>query len=397
LTEYESNAVHIPQRVSSVVSAFWSLVALGVFVYAGYPLLLALLATLRPRRPVCRDESSLPSVTLLVSAYNEAGVIAEKLRDSLAIDYPHDRLQIMVISDASSDQTDDIASSFSDRGVELLRMPQRGGKTVGLNAALLKATGDIVVFSDANAMYRKNALRMITRNFADPDVGAVVGESTYAASAAESERSEGLYWRYETMIKSLESRVGSVVGGDGAIYAIRRKLYVPMSADALSDFVNPLQIVAQGWRCIYEREAQSIESAGDSFEKEFRRKVRIVNRAWRATWKQRALLNPLQHGLFAMQLWSHKLLRWLMPAIMLALLLVSATLTARGAIYEFACFAQVAFYLLAAIGHLLRHRKNVSGVLTMPYYFCLVNVASAIGIIDAFRGRTYSMWTTVRT
>ena len=209
-------------------------------------------------------------------------------------------------------------------------MPERGGKTLGLNAAVAAATGEIVVFSDANAMYGRDVIRKLVRNFADPAVGAVVGESTYVDPEVESERSEGLYWRYETAIKRLESEVGSVVGGDGAIYAVRRALYEPMRADALSDFVNPLQVVRGGHRCVYEPAARSYERAADDFGKEFRRKVRIVNRAWRALWRLRGLLNPLRHGLFAWQLLSHKLLRWLVPVQLAALLAVNVAIAGLG-------------------------------------------------------------------
>jgi cellulose synthase/poly-beta-1,6-N-acetylglucosamine synthase-like glycosyltransferase len=254
-----------------------------------------------------------------------------------------------------------------------------------------------VVFSDANAMYQHDAVRNLVRNFADPQVGAVVGESGYSGAQAASERSEGLYWKYEIAIKRLESQVRSVVGGDGAIYAVRRSLYVPMRADALSDFVNPLQVVRDGHRCIYEPEARSFERAGDSFDKEFRRKVRIVNRAWRATMSMRELLNPMRFGFFSFELLSHKFLRWLIAPLLVSLLILSALLADRSALYAAALGAQVLFYALAIIGHLLRERRAVPRLLTIPYFFCLVNVASAVGIIQAYRGHAYTTWTTVRT
>ena len=241
-----------------------------------------------------------PGVTLIVSAFNEAAVIAEKIRNSLALDYPREKIEIVVISDASDDGTDEVVGQFAAQGVRLLRMNDRGGKTLGLNAGVRAAKGEIVVFSDANAMYLPDAIRKMTRNFADPQVGAVVGESTYADAEGGAQKSESLYWKYETGIKRLETQIGSTVGGDGAIYAIRRSLYRDMRADALSDFVNPMQIVMAGYRCIYEPQAQSVEEAAEGFDKEFRRKVRIVNRAWRATWTLPALLNPLRFGWFSL-------------------------------------------------------------------------------------------------
>jgi len=373
---------------------FWTLTALVVYVYVGYPLLLALLGRVRSR-PVARAPAE-PAVTLIISAFNEADVIADKLRNSLALDYPRERLQIIVISDASDDGTDAIVAGFAGEGVELLRMAERGGKTLGLNSGVHLARGEIIVFSDANAMYAPDVVRQLAANFSDAAVGAVVGESTYSTPQSESERSEGLYWRYETAIKMLESRSGSVVGGDGAIYAIRRALYTPMRADALSDFVNPLQIVRAGYRCVYEPRARSSESAAQDFHREFRRKVRIVNRAWRALMSMPGLLNPFRHGWFAIEIFSHKLLRWLMPALLLGIFVSSLLLLASGPIYVVAFLAQVAFYALALLGHSMRERASMPSLISIPYYFSLVNVASALGILDAWRGRNYVTWSTAR-
>ena len=375
---------------------FWTLAVLVIYVYAGYPLLLALIRSLGGSRPVRRDESHTPAVTLIISAYNEARVIGEKLANSLALDYPADKLEILVVSDASSDGTDAVVQGNGDPRVHLVRMPERGGKTVGLNAAVQRASGELVVFSDANAMYEQDALRKLARNFADPGVGAVVGESTYSAPEAESQKSEGLYWKYEVAIKRLESAIGSVVGGDGAIYAILRRLYVPMTPDALSDFVNPLQIVRSGHRCIYDGESRSIERAADSFEKEFRRKVRIVNRAWRAMMKLRDLLNPVRFGLMSWELISHKVLRWLMPFLLLGVLVTNAVLVSSASLYALTLGLQVAFYLLALLGWSLRRRRTLPSLLSVPFYFCLVNVAAALGIGEALAGRTYTVWTTAR-
>ncbi len=373
---------------------FWTLTALVVYVYAGYPLLLALVGRIRAR-PTARGAIE-PAVTLLISAFNEADVIAEKLHNSLSLDYPADRLQIVVISDASDDDTDAIVAGFAPQRVELLRMADRGGKTLGLNAAVPRARGDIIVFSDANAMYAHDVLRKLAANFADAAVGAVVGESTYTRPEVESERTEGLYWQYETAIKRLESRIGSVVGGDGAIYAIRRTLYVPMRADALSDFVNPLQIVRGGHRCVYEPLARSYESAAKDFQREFRRKVRIVNRAWRALMTMRPLLNPFRHGFFAIELISHKLLRWLVPLLLVGVLATNLFLLRTAPIYTLTLVAQLALYALALLGYAMRRRERMPSILSVPYYFCLVNVASALGIFEAYRGKTYATWSTAR-
>jgi cellulose synthase/poly-beta-1,6-N-acetylglucosamine synthase-like glycosyltransferase len=374
---------------------FWVAFGIVAYVYAGYPVALWALATIGGARRV-QTGVDLPTVTLLISAFNEDDVIAAKLENTLSLDYPSELLQILVVSDASDDQTDAIVASFASRGVALVRMPERSGKTLGLNAALRQASGDVVVFSDANAMYERDALRMLVRNFADAEVGAVVGESGYTAPARESQRSEGAYWKYEIFIKRFESALGSVVGGDGAVYSIRRSLFVPMRADALSDFVNPLQIARAGYRVVYEPAARCWESAADDFGKEFRRKVRIVNRAWRALLSMAALMNPIRYGGFAIALISHKLLRWLVPLFLVVLLFANAALALRSLFYGLVLAGQCLFYLLALLGWLMRTRPWLPRMVSIPYYFCLVNVASAIGILDAYRGKTYTTWTTAR-
>ncbi len=377
-------------------TVFWILAFLVAYVYVGYPAVLYVLARAAGRRNE-QDEFERPSVTLLISAFNEEACIADKLDNCLALDYPDDLLQIVVISDASDDGTDDIVRSFADRGIELLRMDERGGKTLGLNAGVAKARGDVIVFSDANAMYDSNAINALVAPYADSAIGAVIGESTYTEPDSDSGRSESLYWRYETSIKRHESLLGSVVGGDGAIYSVRKALYRPMSADALSDFINPLQVVGQGKRCVYEPKALSVEEVAGSFSKEFRRKVRIVNRGWRAVWRQRAMLNPVRFGWFAVKLWSHKVLRWLVPFMLILLFISNLFLLSEGPLYLLALVLQLAFYGLAVVGFINRDNDSQPAVLHVPYYFCLVNYAGAMGLIEGFLGKSYVTWTTART
>jgi len=374
---------------------FWSAATLIVYVYAGYPLLLGLVRALGSARRVAVGEHR-PPLTLIVSAYNEAEIIGEKIANSLSLDYPADRLEVLVVSDCSSDATDAIVAGVSDPRVRLIRMAERGGKTLGLNAAAREARGEILVFSDANAIYLRDALVNLTRNFADAQVGAVIGESTYSAAEGGADEEESLYWKYEIAIKRLESAIGSVVGGDGAIYAIRKALYRPMRADALSDFVNPLQIVRGGHRCVYEPAARSVEKAAGDFDREFRRKVRIVNRAWRAMMSMKDLLNPLRHGLFAFEIISHKLLRWLVPLFMALALGANFALAGSGWFYAATLTVQLAVYLLVAVAYPLRQKVQLPRLLAVPFYFVMVNIASARGIVEAYLGKTYTTWTTAR-
>jgi cellulose synthase/poly-beta-1,6-N-acetylglucosamine synthase-like glycosyltransferase len=373
---------------------FWTMGGLVVYVYAGYPLLLAGIRAVGAR-PVAKGDNR-PQVSLVVSAYNEAEVIGEKLANSLALDYPDDRLQVLVVSDASTDRTDEIVRASTDSRVSLLRMPVRSGKTLGLNEAVRVARGEIIVFSDANAMYAPGAVAALVRNFSDRAVGAVVGESTYSQAKGGADEDESLYWRYEVLIKRLESALGSVVGGDGAIYAIRKSLYRPMRADALSDFVNPMQIVYDGYRCVYEPEARSVERGAGDFGREFRRKVRIVNRAWRAMMSLKGLLNPVRFGFFSLEVLSHKLLRWLVPVFLLVILATNLVLIERGWIYAATLAAQLVLYALGWLGYALRSRGSLPRILAVPFYFLMVNLASARGIIEAYLGKTYTTWTTAR-
>ncbi|MBL8201862.1 MAG: glycosyltransferase family 2 protein [Chromatiales bacterium] len=381
---------------SLATAAFWISACVVVYVYAGYPVALWLLGVLGFGRPV-RSAPVEPPVTLIVSAYNEVAVIGDKLRNSLALDYPADRLHILVVSDASSDGTDAVVLACQDPRVELLRMPERGGKTAGLNAAVRRAHGEIIVFSDANAMYDVLALRHLVRNFADPEVGAVTGESRYRIAEDDaSTDAENQYWTYELWIKGLESSLGSLVGADGAIYAVRKALYSDLGVADLSDFVNPLQVVARGYRNVYEAEAVSWEGGAEGFGAEFRRKVRIVNRAWRATLKLRSLLNPFRHGFFALQFMSHKVLRWFVPLFLLVILVSNLWLAAGSLFYGATLAAQALLYGAALGGLLLERAGRPVRLLNIPYYFCAVNVASLLGIGQALAGRTYTTWNSSR-
>lgn len=382
------------QRISEFV--FWLSAAFLCYVYVGYPIVLALLARLAPQKTKS-SESFLPPVTILISAYNESKVITAKLENSLSLDYPKDRLEILVISDCSDDGTDEIVGRYAASGVRLIRQQQRLGKSAGLNLGVAHARGEILVFSDANALYRPNAVRQLVRHFADPGVGYVVGHARYLEHSAESPsaRSEGLYWKLETCLKKKESRFYSVVGGDGAIYAIRRDLYTPLLPTDINDFLNPLQIIARGYLGVFEPAAVSDEEAAESFTKEFRRKVRIISRSLNAIWRATGTLQPWRKPRHWFMLISHKVLRWFAP-LPLLLLVLTALLLCRLPFYRMAALLQIGFYALALLGYGMRERGSSWKIVYLPYYFCLVNVASLLGILKCFRGALSPTWQTVR-
>ncbi|HJV33622.1 glycosyltransferase family 2 protein [Geomonas sp.] len=376
------------------------LVLLLGYTYLGYPLLLWLLARLFPKSHRC-DLKYRPSVTLIISAYNEAQVIEEKIVNSLALDYPREKLTVLVVSDCSDDGTDQLVCRYADLGIRLLRAPEHRGKTAALNLALAATTSELVIFSDANAIYQQDAIRQLVRHFSDDRIGYVVGHARYREekeSAAGG--TESLYWDLETRIKLWESAFSSVVGGDGAIYAIRRSLYEPLLESDINDFVNPLQIVAKGYRGVFEPRAVCYEQPAGAFDKEFGRKVRIVNRSFNGLLRVRQALNPVRVGFFSWQLVSHKLLRWFSPYLAATLLVLMLHDTVRGGrhLLDLVSLTSAAGMLAAAgIGWLLRGRAHGGKVWFLPYYFVLMNLAMALGIYHRLRGRTITTWSTVRS
>ena len=368
-----------------------------VYVYAGYPALLWLAS--RCKRPHGQgDAGHEPSVTLVISCYNEADVIARKLENSLALDYPGNKLAILVVSDGSDDGTDNIVKAFANKGIRLIRQEGRLGKTMGLNLAVEAADSEIIVFSDANAMYDTQAVRYLVRHFCHEKVGYAVGAALYTdADTGASAHNENLYWRYELAIKTWESRLHSVVGGDGAIYAIRSRLWQPLQQRDINDFVNPLQIIAQGYRGRFEPRAQCFEETAGSFDKEIARKERIVNRSIRGLMRVKSVMNPLKTGVFSSMVISHKLLRWLIPYFLVLGVAGSALLASQSlALFQLITLGSLGLLLLATTGQLWRDKTLLPTVLSLPYYFVMVNAYAMKGIYKALRGETQVTWNSAR-
>ncbi len=376
---------------------FWGSIALLLYVYWGYPALLIILKKVI-HKPLYPDSHYAPRTSLIISAFNEEAVILEKLKNSLELDYPSDKLHIWVVSDASTDRTDSLVQQFQDERVHLFRLQERRGKTFGLTAVMEKINSEVVVFSDANSIYDRAALRELVQYFADPNVGYVVGHARYykdAESAAAAQ--ENAYWSFEVKMKINESAIGSVVGGDGAIYAIRRKLFLPLHEDDINDFVNPIHIILQGYRGVFNPKAVCYEEAAPSFLKEYWRKRRIVNRSWRGLWKNAQILNPFKAGIYAWQMLSHKLLRWLGGAFCLSAFISNIFLLGQGAPYKTLFVLQVIFHLTALAGYWLdKHGRKAPFFINLPYYFDMVNLASLQGIIEALYGKKYVTWKTIR-
>lgn len=380
--------------MTTAAVVFAACLILLAYVYVGYPLVCALLAAVM-RRGVAAAGLT-PPVSILIAARNEARDLPATLRNKLELDYPADLVEIIVVSDASEDGTDRIVREMAAEHpgrVKLLRQDERGGKTLALNRAAAAASGEILVFSDANSLYHRSALRALAAAMADPEVGYVTGSMAYRApDGSLSGRGCSAYMRYENMLRGLETRIGSVVGVDGGIDAVRAELYRPMRADQLPDFVLPLTVVAAGRRVVYTPEAVLYEDALAEAGDEFRMRVRVALRALHALRDMSGLLDPLRHGLFSWQLFSHKLLRYLAPVFMAGALASNAVLASAGGAWAGLLAAQVVFYASAAAGHALRS-GGLPVWLGLPYYFCLVNSAAGVALLRFLRGDRMAVWT----
>ena len=371
------------------VVGLWACLFTIVYAYAGYPL--TLLACPRRRVSRSRPEERERHVTVVIAAFNEAAHIADTVRNKLAQDYPADLLDVIVVSDGSTDGTDAIVSALSDPRVRLIRQEPRQGKTLAVNRALAVARGEIIVFSDANSRFEPWAVRRLVDAFDDPEVGYVTGRLVYQdpGDTAVGEGS-GFYMRYEDWLRRIESRVSSIVGVNGGIDAVRRTLYQPMRADHLPDFILPLRVVQQGFRVVYCEGAISREYALGRQEDEYRMRVRVSLRGLRTLVEMRSLLHP-RHGLFAFQLFVHKLVRYLLVlplagAVMFTALLIDIPF------YRLLFGIQLAAYGLACIGWASGGRIRVRMVF-IPFYFCLLNVAAGAAFVGLLRGQRQVVWT----
>ncbi len=368
-----------------------------IYVYLGYPFLIWLLCKLIKTKKVNRADIT-PEVTLIVSCYNEANIIRTKIDNCLVLDYPKDKIEIIVISDGSDDGTDEIVKEFVDQGVRLIRQDGRLGKTSGLNLGVEASEAEIIVFSDANAIYDLSAIRMLVRNFNDFTVGYVVGAALYTDGGTNSaSQSEDTYWKYEVFMKQLETQLHSVVGGDGAIYAIRRSLYEPLLAQDINDFVNPLQIIAKGYRGIFDVDAKCFEETAGSFDKEAKRKQRIVNRSFCGLMRVKETMNPFKCGFFSLEIISHKLLRWLIPFIIVEIVLGSIYLARNGlAEFQLLVILEVIFFWMAMVERTKANQIKSFPFFYYPYYFLVVNYNSMIGVMQAIKGDIQVTWSSSR-
>ncbi|MEX1026672.1 MAG: glycosyltransferase family 2 protein, partial [Candidatus Paceibacterota bacterium] len=351
------------------------------------------------RCPASRTGQTVPSVTLIIVAHNEEDSIGSKIENILSLDYPVDRLQVIVVSDGSSDRTCEIVSRYLDRGIKFLALP-RLGKASGLNAAAERADGEILVFSDANSMFAPDALHQLVVPFADEKVGGVAGDQRYRQSISDSggEGGECAYWNFDRLLKRWESQAGHVISATGAIYAIRRHLFQPVPDGVTDDFVTSTRVILQGHRLVFADRAVAYEPPASSSGIEFGRKVRVMTRGLRGVLTVRQLLNPIRFGFYSVQLFSHKVLRRLMAVPLIILFVCSGLLVTDGVGYAIFFGFQSTFYLAAVCGIVAGSREiGRWKVFRFPAYFCMVNAAALVALVNTIRGHRIDRWEPQRT
>jgi cellulose synthase/poly-beta-1,6-N-acetylglucosamine synthase-like glycosyltransferase len=368
--------------VTVAALAFWVSVGLLAYAHLGYPALLWVLA--RTRRPGRAPEpaAELPSVSLIVAAHDEEASIERWVRTALALDYPRQRLEVIVASDGSTDRTPEWAARA---GADLVLELPRGGKVAALNAAVARARGEVLAFSDANATWEPDALRRLVSRLGDPEVGYVCGQLRLQGEGGENQ--EGLYWRYETAVRALESALAGVTAGNGAINAVRRQAYIALEPGRGQDISFPYEVTKRGWRAVFEPAAIAHEPMAATLGSEFRRKRRMRAGAW-ATMLRHGMLSPRGYGpAYAFEIVSHRALRYLSPVLHLIALTANLALLGHGLLYAVTLAAQLALLGAAALAPLVPLRA-----LRVARYYVAVTAASAAGLWDCLRGGVPVSW-----
>jgi cellulose synthase/poly-beta-1,6-N-acetylglucosamine synthase-like glycosyltransferase len=389
--EYAIDQLHRAEE-HAMKLIFW-LCFFGVFyAYFGYPILLMILGKLKdifsPTLEYQIDAAQAPSVTIIIPAHNEEAVIARKLENTQAIEYPGE-LKILIVSDGSTDATVDIVqqAASSDSRIVLYELEERRGKAQALNHAIKTVATDLIVFSDASIILEQDSLWNIVQPFADPKIGCVSGEDIIEGGGGE-----GLYGKYELFLRDRESRVGSIVGASGSFYAQRTHLVTPFEEGLAPDFLSVMNTVESGYRVISYPPAVGYMSAVESHKDEFQRKIRTLIRGMTALFRKADMLNPLKYPMFSLFLWSHKLMRWLVPFFLIGMLISNLFMTAE-VFYMLIMFLQLAFYSLALLGYL--EFKSLSNTLPgkIALYFTGVNVAILVAWIRYVSGVRQEIWT----
>lgn len=375
-------------------AVFWSSALALAYTYLGFPAMMAMRARLSPR-PFRSDRAHAPSVSMIVAAHDEEATISAKLGNIAELDYPLAKLHVVVVSDGSTDETEAIVRAFERRPVTLISLP-RVGKNAALNAALAAATGEILVYSDADTLLAPGSLAALVAPFADASVGGVAGDVRYVGDVALNPGERG-HWLVDRALKRLQGVAGSTTSATGQLHALRARHATPIPPGVPDDFYLSTGVVAQGARLVFAPEAIGYQPIAPDLHAEFRRKVRVMTQGLYAVILRRELLDPRTHGAYALQLFTHKVLRRLMVVPLIGLAWASVRLRSEGSFYRTAVAAQSLFYTLGAAGIALARRPiGSSPFLSIPGFFCTANAASVAAVIGLLRGRRTDRWTTTR-
>jgi cellulose synthase/poly-beta-1,6-N-acetylglucosamine synthase-like glycosyltransferase len=378
----------------------WFSLFVAFYAFFGYGILLFIIIKIKralkgkPVLPFVAEENLL-TCTLVVAAYNEDSVMEEKIKNSLGLNYPKDKLEYVFITDGSTDGTAAIVERYKE--IRHMHSNERKGKIAAVHRAMDTVSSEVVVFTDANTFLNADALINICRHYSDPKVGAVAGEKRVYAEAGNATAGEGFYWKYESKLKTWDSELYSVVGAAGELFSIRTTLYQPVPPSTiLDDFMISLLVAKDGYRVIYEPEAFATESASQNVTEELKRKIRIAAGGLQSIVWLKALLNPLPNPILTFQYVSHRVLRWtVVPFLMILALIINLIIVFTGSIsliYQLLLLAQVGFYLLAISGWILEERKIKIKIFFIPYYFCMMNYAVVMGIFRYLRGKQSAVW-----
>jgi poly-beta-1,6-N-acetyl-D-glucosamine synthase len=374
---------------------FWLLLGITFYAYLGYGILIWFMVKIKAvfTKKKQFDQDFLPEVTILVAAYNEQDCIEDKIKNSLAIDYPKDKLKIVFVTDGSTDKTAEIISQYAD--IQLFNKDGRSGKMAAINRVMPLIDTPITIFSDANAMLNTESVREIVKHFSDEKVGVVAGEKRIMKTSGKTaEVGEGIYWKYESFLKKLDSELYSAVGAAGELYAIRTELFEELESDTLlDDFVLSLKICQKGYVTTYEPNAYATETASLNSTEELKRKIRICAGGFQSTFRLTGLLNPFKNGTLTFQYISHRLLRWTVVPFALVLILgINAVLVSKNQFYLLSFIAQIVFYSMAILGFYYEKMGKKVKVLYIPYYFSMMNYSALAGFKRFLNNQQNVVW-----
>jgi biofilm PGA synthesis N-glycosyltransferase PgaC len=382
-----------------MIAAFWTSLFIVFYTFLGYGIVLYFLIRIRRiikgKRPVPLADD-LPSCTLVVTAYNEEDLMAEKIRNTLSLNYPAGKLDLLFVTDGSTDKTTDIIAQHPQ--IRLMHEDARNGKIAAMHRAVEQVDTEIIIFTDANTILNKDALINISRHYSDKKVGAVAGEKrVYSPEQADaSTAGEGFYWKYESLLKKWDSELHSVVGAAGELFSVRRDLYKPVSKNAiLDDFMISMQIAAQGYRIVYEPDAYALEDASENITEELKRKVRIAAGGMQSVVWLKDMFNIFKYGILSFQYISHRVLRWtITPLVLIASFILNILIVLQSAepLYILLLAGQLLFYTLAILGYILEKRQIRIKALFIPYYFCIMNYAVLAGLKRYFGNQQSVAW-----